>query len=138
MNETTHEGGCLCGGVRYAVAGPIGDIGHCHCSMCRRAAGAVVVTWLTVPPARFAVTRGSLKTWRSSPDCERGFCPDCGCQITFFDDRLPGEVNVTVASLDAAADFPPAYHGWAGSRLPWLHLDPHLPQSPESVSLQRD
>lgn len=29
------EGGCLCGKVRYAIDGDIGEVSHCHCSMCR-------------------------------------------------------------------------------------------------------
>ncbi|MCZ6863891.1 MAG: GFA family protein, partial [Alphaproteobacteria bacterium] len=33
----THEGGCLCGSVRYrAVVDDSGAAGHCHCGMCRK------------------------------------------------------------------------------------------------------
>jgi hypothetical protein len=31
------EGGCLCGKLRYAVDGDIGEVSHCHCSMCHPA-----------------------------------------------------------------------------------------------------
>ncbi len=34
------RGGCLCGRVRYEVAGPLANADHCHCSMCRRQHGA--------------------------------------------------------------------------------------------------
>jgi hypothetical protein len=31
-----HEGGCLCGAVRYRVAGEPTAAGVCHCNFCRR------------------------------------------------------------------------------------------------------
>ncbi|MBL6951596.1 MAG: hypothetical protein ISR50_03125 [Alphaproteobacteria bacterium] len=40
---TQMTGGCLCGTIRYAMnASPILVISHCHCSDCRRTAGAPV------------------------------------------------------------------------------------------------
>ena len=37
----TASGGCLCGGVRYRVQGPLRPILQCHCEMCRRATGGL-------------------------------------------------------------------------------------------------
>ena len=36
----TASGGCLCGGVRFEVAGPLSEIELCHCPRCRRAYGS--------------------------------------------------------------------------------------------------
>lgn len=130
MSAPRHAGGCLCGGVRYEVDGPIDDVAHCHCRMCQRAAGAPVVTWFTVPPSRFRVTLGELKTWRSSARGERGFCPGCGCQISFFHADCPDGLDVTAASLDDPGLARPTRHIWTASRIPWLHLDDRLPQMP--------
>ena len=41
----THTGGCHCGYLRYAVAAPLDDVAHCHCSICRRTTGGIVTTW---------------------------------------------------------------------------------------------
>lgn len=133
MSAGGHEGGCLCGGIRYRVDAVIDNVMHCHCGMCRRASGAVVVTWFTAPPERVSVTRGKLKTWRSSANFERGFCPDCGCQITFRDVRTSDRIGITVATLDDAARVPAGYHVEVASRLFWLHLDEHLPAWPHQV-----
>ena len=44
---TTVEGGCLCGRVRYRVAGAPVRVTHCHCTLCRRSAEAPFLTWAT-------------------------------------------------------------------------------------------
>jgi len=38
------QGGCLCGGIRYEISGPLTEAGNCHCSMCRRFHGAAFGT----------------------------------------------------------------------------------------------
>jgi hypothetical protein len=121
-------GGCLCGAVRYRIEGrPKGSVAHCHCTMCRRANGAVAVTWTTLNPDQFEVTRGALARYASSEKGERGFCPTCGSQISFRHADFPDEVDVTVATLDRPEDMPASLHIWTENRLPWLHLDEHLP-----------
>jgi hypothetical protein len=95
--------------------------------MCRRASGAPVVTWATVRRDTFELVRGAPRTFASSSHGERGFCPACGSQLTFFSSKLPDELDITVGTLDAPERFPAALHIWTGSRLPWLHLDEHLP-----------
>jgi hypothetical protein len=39
MSPDVHGGGCLCGGVRYEVTGPLRDVVVCHCSRCLRTHG---------------------------------------------------------------------------------------------------
>jgi hypothetical protein len=40
MSEANqHSGGCLCGGVRYAVNAPLRGVIACHCGQCRRTSG---------------------------------------------------------------------------------------------------
>ena len=60
------SGGCLCGDIRYRIeAAPVEAL-YCHCQICRRAHGAPVVAWLTVPLDGFVVTAGGPVTYRSS------------------------------------------------------------------------
>ena len=122
-----HDGGCLCGRVRYRITGAVRGVAHCHCRMCQKASGAVVVTWALVAPTAFTRTRGELTTWASSAKGERGFCPGCGAQITFRHAHAPGELGVSLATLDDAAAHPATHHIWTESRLPRFHLDEHLP-----------
>ncbi len=135
---TPIEGGCLCGTLRYRIEGPVAWVAHCHCANCRRANGAVAVTWATVRREDFKLVRGAFSTYRSSSFAERSFCPRCGSQITFGSDREPGHIDVALGSLDHPEAHPADRHTWAPSRLSWLRLDEHLPShregSPEAAT----
>ncbi len=125
--ETIEEGGCLCGRIRYRIAGAVDAAVHCHCRMCRRSSGGTVVTWVTAAAERFTITRGAPAVYRSSTGAERRFCPDCGAQLTFWSERCPDGVDVTLGTLDHPERHPADHHIWTSSRVPWLHLDEHLP-----------
>jgi hypothetical protein len=121
------EGGCLCGAVRYRVDAGDGDSGYCHCRMCQRSAGAPVLAWLTVPLARFKFTKGTPKIYHSSAHAQREFCPNCGTQLLFRDDK--GEkVDVNSATLDDPTLAPPRYHIWRTSRISWFETADDLPR----------
>lgn len=121
-------GHCLCGAIRYRVPYPFaGQVAHCHCTMCRRAAGSVVVTWFTVAKADFELLGGELAIHRSSDHGERGFCGTCGSPVTFWSSHYPDTIDVTLATLDHPEAIAPDLHIFAESRLPWLRLDTHLP-----------
>jgi len=126
-NEQEHEGGCLCGALRYRIAGPLEPSIHCHCRLCQRSTGAAVVTWVSFPAARFAMTRGTPAEYASSSHGRRLFCATCGTQIAFRSRLRPDDIDVTVASLDHPEQHPPGSHIWTESRLPWLRLDEDLP-----------
>jgi hypothetical protein len=126
------EGGCLCGAVRYRVPLPPLWVAHCHCSMCRRAQGAAFVTWFGIPGEKFAFVgdAGQLRTYQSSADAQRSFCGHCGTPLFFESKHWPGELHVTLASLDAAAaaTLQPQAHAYWNSRAPWVELGDHLPR----------
>ncbi len=125
------EGGGLCRSIRYVVRGEPIVVALCHCSMCRRSAGAPVVAWAMFPLDRFELVRGEPAVHASSPGVERAFCGRCGTQLTFRADFLSGLVDVTVVSLDDPAALPPRMHIWESRRLPWLTMADALPRHAE-------
>lgn len=123
-------GNCLCGAIKYEIIGQPLNQTVCHCDGCRRASGAPAVGWLTVRRDAFRVS-GSLK-YVSAPNprpgtCDaccsgkRGFCPVCGSQFTFEDDKRADQVDVTVGTLDDPKSFKPMQDVFAEQRLPWVH-----------------
>ncbi len=125
-DDSIHEGGCLCGAVRYRVTGEPRWVAHCHCRDCRRASGGAVVTWAGFSETAYETIAGEPALHASSPGVSRGFCAACGSPMTFQSTRWPGETHVGVGTLDEPGDFPPKAHVYAGERLPWLHIDEHL------------
>jgi hypothetical protein len=128
------EGGCLCGAVRYRASGDATHPTLCHCRSCRRAAGAPLVAWVTFPVAGFAFEKGTPARYRSSPPVERTFCGACGTPLTYQHASFPDEIDISVASFDEPAAFPPADHTWTSEKIAWLELGDALPRFPRSRS----
>lgn len=78
----THEGACLCGTVRFEIAGPYRWFAHCHCSMCRKQSGALFGTSLGVAERRFRWLAGerNVEPYRVTAAFERPFCRRCGAK----------------------------------------------------------
>jgi hypothetical protein len=128
-----HQGGCQCGALRYEFEASLQDIAHCHCSICRRSSGGIVTTWITVPLASFRWLVGTPREYASSSSCTRSFCPTCGAHLTLFTTLSPHSLDITIATLDQPELAPADRHIWVQSRLPWLHLDPQLPEDDQEV-----
>lgn len=120
-----HEGGCLCGAVRYALRGAPTYSAHCHCRSCQRAVGAGVTTWSGVKPENFEVTRGRIAVYESSPGVRRGFCRACGTSLTYAGDGWT-DVGVLSATLDDPGVARPTTNVYLEHRLPWVALDESL------------
>ena len=96
----TATGGCLCGAVRYEVAGALRDVILCHCAMCRRTHGHVgAYTAAPKPALRVTQARG-LRWYVSSAIARRGFCGDCGSTL-FWEPVDRDLVSIAAGTLDA-------------------------------------
>jgi hypothetical protein len=126
--EDRYAGGCFCAAVRYELSGAVSNLCWCHCTSCRRAAGAPSVPWGTVPRERFRVTRGELTEYRSSPLVRRGFCASCGTSLTYHHESRAAEIDVALATLDEPERLAPRAHLWVADKLPWVTIGDGLPQ----------
>jgi hypothetical protein len=124
---TSHEGGCLCGQVRFRVSTPALSSGYCHCRMCQKSSGAPVVAWVTFPACGFSWIAGTPRTYGSSARAKRQFCAQCGSYMLFRSEDSPDEVSVNTASLDDPGVFPPQMHIFTESRITWFHTRDALP-----------
>jgi len=114
-----HEGGCLCGAVRYAATAAPQVSAICHCQTCRRAAAAPSVAWLTFGVEAFRWLRGEPRSFRSSSAVVRTFCGRCGTPLTYAHASSPRTLDVTTISMDEPASFPPTREVWLAHRIPW-------------------
>ena len=119
-NAIAAEGGCLCGAVRYRVAGAVEESGYCHCRTFQRQSGAPVVAWFAVAPAALQYTKGTPKTFRASDHAGREFCGDCATYLVFREDDAALTVGVNTATLDDPMLSPPEFHIYCESRIGWF------------------
>ena len=52
------RGQCLCGGFRFEILGPIGEVRLCHCDICRRANGTAFSANARIPLEQYRVITG--------------------------------------------------------------------------------
>lgn len=133
-NSVKHEGGCLCGAIRYrASAAPVRGV-ICHCEICRRHSGAPCLAFVHFPKDAFQWLGEEPRWYRSSAFAERGFCPSCGSTLGMREEILSERVQVCIGSLDKPEFVQIQDHVWVGSRLPWFDVADDLPRFRRSSS----
>jgi hypothetical protein len=129
-----HSGGCLCGAVRYEVAGRALQTTLCHCEDCRKASGAPAVCWTFFRTGALRWTKGSPKLLLHA-NRERTFCGDCGTPLTFFDPEIPGLFEANTNTLDDPAQYSPADQCWTCDEIPWFQDLIELPRYEQAAPL---
>lgn len=122
-------GACLCGALRFEASAPPRRVTHCHCSMCRKAMGAVVGTFATFESSKVNWL-GNLARYDSSNIGWRGFCPTCGSSVCFGYKPRPERTYVSMGIFDDPDSFPAGFHDHRSSKIAWLQVDEHLPDAP--------
>ena len=123
------QGGCHCGSVRYEATGESLTSALCHCSDCRKAAGAPMVGWAMFLEHQVVVTMGVTKTYASSFHGRREFCADCGTGIFYRNaETLPGIIDIQTGTLDDPSLLPARVHVQTAERVSWLKDINSLPE----------
>ena len=120
---------CLCGAIRYQLSGEPNFVALCHCSDCRRSAGAPMVAWAMFPEAALTVMKGQPKTINSSGSAMRSFSADCGSGLFYRNAAiLPGIVDVQSSTLDDPDIMPPTKQIQTAERVGWMKHIHTLPE----------
>ncbi len=123
------EGQCHCGAIRYRVSGDPLHHAVCHCSDCRRHAGAPMVGWAMFKRDRVTIARGSPKIYLSSTHGRRHLCADCGTGLIYTNENiLPGITDVQSGTLDDPDAIPAQFHIQTAERLRWMEHAHTLPK----------
>ena len=117
----TIAGGCHCGAVRYEAEGEALTHALCHCTDCRRHAGAPMVGWTMYPEAAVRVTQGAVQVYASSEHGRREFCGACGTGLFYRNAVvLPGIVDIQSATYDNPDAVPAQAHIQVADRIGWM------------------
>jgi hypothetical protein len=121
-------GGCHCGAVRYEAEGEALTHALCHCSDCRRSAGAPMVGWTMYRLDAVKVTKGAVKVYASSEHGRRHFCPDCGTGLFYTNvEMLPGIIDIQSATYDDPDAVPARAQIQVAERIGWMEHAHELP-----------
>ena len=106
--EDAHDGGCICGQVRYRAVGEVKIAGVCHCRYCQVRAGSAFGVLAYFAEDDGSVLSGELKpyafTSESDKAWENQFCGNCGTTIFMRLEVFPGWVGIAAGTFD-----PPAF-----------------------------
>ena len=92
------------------------------------------MAFASVPVADYVLVQGSdrIGMVRSSTFGHRCFCQDCGTPLYMEDDVSAATRDVSLATLDDPAMFPPGFHIFYASRIPWAPAADGLPRHDRS------
>lgn len=99
-----HEGGCLCGSVRYQASGPALRTLACHCRFCQRMTGSTLYAE-SMFPLNAVEFKGTLSVYdhrseTSGKTVHLHFCPRCGTTVTLTFERWPEYRAVSRGTFD--------------------------------------
>ena len=119
-------GSCLCGAVAFEFDDPPLRMYHCHCSRCRRAAGAAYQTLLRVRRGGFRWLKGADNVTRyrlPGTRFECAFCRTCGGRAPWERDD---QACIPAGSLDSDPGVRPTDNIFTESRAAWTAVDERL------------
>ncbi|HEY0767894.1 MAG TPA: GFA family protein [Steroidobacteraceae bacterium] len=128
----TRTGGCLCGAVRYCVAGALRAVVMCHCTQCRRMTGHVMAATAARRADFRLVSEGELKWYSASKEARRGFCGRCGSTL-FWEAVGRDYISIAAGSLDDSSGLRIACHIFVADKGDYYEIEPGTPQSTDGT-----
>jgi len=131
QSNPPYFGQCLCGTIKYQVDVLEPDMGHCHCSMCRKFHGAAFATYGEVKKENFHWLAGQndLKSYTGHNGSVRQFCQNCGSSMTFSAADNDGElVEIAMGTMDSDIGERPDAHIFTDYKAGWFKITDDLPK----------
>lgn len=124
-----HRGSCLCGAVRFEVAGDLPPGDACHCTQCRRQSGHY---WAStdVPRTALALEGEDKLTWfQSSERVRRGFCSICGSAL-FWAPIGREKIAIALGAFDSPTGTHLEKHIFVADKGDYYEIGDGVPQKP--------
>ena len=100
-----HEGGCLCGNVRFRTVGDPIMATICHCKFCQRRTGSAFSEPVIFKMEQIEFSGGPRSTYEHHSDesqrwLRMDFCPRCGTTVSWTAERRPGTRGINGGTFD--------------------------------------
>ncbi|MBV9548743.1 MAG: GFA family protein [Alphaproteobacteria bacterium] len=119
--EPPHQGGCLCGKVRYSLNARPLAVNACHCTDCQKLTGATNFLVVIAPSEPFTST-GETQSYIKKADSGRELdirrCPNCGSRLWHHNLSNPALVFIAAGTLDDPSWVVPTSHIWVKRAAP--------------------
>lgn len=119
-----HDGGCLCGALRYRVIGDPARSNVCHCRFCQRLTGSAFLVEPIFPKTQVSYIAGRPMTYAHVGEHGRRlsvhFCGHCSTKVGLTFERFPDHVGVCGGTFDDPTWFPILRHIFTESAVPWI------------------
>jgi hypothetical protein len=122
---THHEGGCLCGNIRFTLTREPVMVALCHCRNCQKTSGSAFSLVALVARDALAVA-GIPETYDDTGDSggkvERSFCGRCGSPIVSNSAGMAamGMVALKASALDDTSWLKPGVQIYCDSEQSWM------------------
>lgn len=120
-DTSVHEGGCLCGKIRYQFSGDPLATAICHCKHCQRQGGSAFSIVTVVPDTAYA-QQGESKVYVDTGDSGhpvyRHFCGNCGSPVISLVTAMPGVTIIKAGTLDDASWLQPTQEVYCCNAIP--------------------
>jgi hypothetical protein len=129
--NTTLEGGCACGQLRYRLASKPMIVHCCHCRDCQRQTGSAFVLNALIETDRVEKLAGKTEAVVVPSGGGRQQiihrCPNCEIAVWSHYGGFLNLSFVRVGTLDEPSALPPDVHIYTRSKLPWVALPAGAP-----------
>ena len=123
-----HKGSCLCGAVRFEIAGELKAPDACHCRQCRKHTGHYLAS-TDVPRAALTVHgAGNVAWYASSEKVRRGFCSTCGSTL-FWDPVHRDWIGIAMGAFDTPTRTHLGMHIFVSEKGDYYDITDGLPQN---------
>jgi hypothetical protein len=128
-----HEGGCLCGDVRYRVRGLPLEAIVCHCNFCQRRTGGAFSIELFFPTENVEFVGAVPKTFEHRNESGRWlrlkFCGQCGTTVGMTAERRPIQQALMGGTFDDHSWFTINRHIQAKEKVGCVSIPADVPSS---------
>lgn len=127
-----HEGGCLCGAVRYQVTGEPRAAFVCHCRFCQHASGSAFQIPVYFAKESVVFIGGPLSAYDHRMEghgriLHLRFCPRCATKVGWTLERNPAVQGICGGTFDDPNWFKITAHLFAPSAVNWMAFPPAVP-----------
>ena len=125
MTDKIHKASCMCGTIEIEASGKPSYAEYCHCITCQKSSGSSFMVWVVFDKENVKLTKGEISRYNSSPEIARGFCGNCGSNVSIHTEKC---FDIPIGVLEKPNEIEITQHIWTKRALKHVSLNDDLPK----------